>query len=120
MEFRDICIVIMCIIGCVSLIRIRITYMLRGTKIDAIVEGYTKYNDGYVPLMKFKYNGEEIVMQHKGAFKTEKYAIGTPLEIYYDPKNNKEVKIVKELTDVLYAAFFAVGAIFLVVASRYM
>lgn len=116
MKISDILLIVAAIVAMISLIRIRVMYMMKGKKVKAYVKTYVE-NQAYFPVMEFEYGGEVINMKTFGGFKTKKYDIGKELEILYIPGKTDGVKIVSDYTDVFYAAVFFVAAVVLIVAE---
>lgn len=117
MKFSEIMLLIAVVVVVVELIRIRVTFMIKGIKLNAVVKDYVLSKEGaYSPIMEFSHNGEILNIKHKGADKKKKYELGTEFEIMYIPGKNDYVKIVQDYTDIKTGASILVCGIVLFIS----
>jgi hypothetical protein len=118
MGTRDILLLVAVAIAVGEIIRIRLMFMLKGVRHNAIIKDYALTKEGaYAAIMEFTHDGEVLNVLAKGAYKKKKYDVGTEFEIMYIPGKNDYVKITKEYMDIKMGAFMLVCGIVMLVCS---
>ena len=97
----------------------RIKFMVKGVKVKAQIKEYICPKGAYIPIMEFEHDGQVMNIKAKNGWKNQKYDIGTEMEVFYIPGNEKEVKIISDYSDLLYAALFFVCGVVIVICLKF-
>ena len=117
MDFQTILLLFATFVAFVSLVRIRLMFMLKGKKVNAYIKDYVMFQGNFIPVMEFEFEGQSYAVKNKGVVKKDKYAVGSQHEIYFIPGDDKYVKITSDKTDIKYAIIFLVLGVVLAVCS---
>ena len=115
---RDLLFGIVCIVaGILCLIKV-IYERKTAIHLQGVISGYSQDGKGnYFPLVKFKYQGQDLSIPGANGSSKPKYQEGTSVEVLYRPSNQKYVMIAGSNSDIVYSVIFLVCGIGLVVCN---